>query len=290
MATSTIGILHPGEMGVSLAAAARHGGHDVLWASGGRSSATAARALEHGLVDAVDLGGLCTRCDLIVSICPPHAAEEVAAAVVAGGFRGVFVDANAIAPARMRRIAAALVAAGIEVVDGGVIGGPAWTPGSTWLYLAGARAGEVAAAFGAGPLATEVLGPEVGTASALKMCYAATTKGTTALLAAVLGSAERLGVRAALEAQWNRDEPGSAERSTERVRRSTRKAWRFAGEMDEIAATFDAAGLPPGFHAAAADLYRRLAPFKGTPGLPELEAVLAALLEDAASGTPEGTG
>jgi 3-hydroxyisobutyrate dehydrogenase-like beta-hydroxyacid dehydrogenase len=289
MATSTIGILHPGEMGVSLAAAARSGGHDVLWASSGRGDATAARALEHGLVDAVDVGGLCARCDLIVSICPPHAAEEVAAAVVAGGFRGVFVDANAIAPARMRRIAAASEAAGIDVVDGGVIGGPAWTPGSTWLYLAGNRAAEVATAFGAGPLATEVLGPEVGTASALKMCYAATTKGTTALLAAVLGSAERLGVRAALESQWNRDEPGSAERSTERVRRSTRKAWRFAGEMDEIAATFDAAGLPPGFHAAAADLYRRLAPFKGAPELPELEAVLAALLDDEAFGTGAGT-
>jgi 3-hydroxyisobutyrate dehydrogenase-like beta-hydroxyacid dehydrogenase len=190
----------------------------------------------------------------------------------------------------MRRIDADLSVAGIDVVDGGVIGGPAWTPGSTWLYLAGARAGEVASAFGEGPLATETLGPEVGTASALKMCYAAATKGTTALLAAVLGSAERLGVRAALQSQWNRDEPGSAERSAERVRRSTRKAWRFAGEMDEIAATFDAAGLPPGFHAAAADLYRRLAPFKGAPGLPELETVLAALLEDDASGTPAGTG
>lgn len=289
MATSTIGILHPGEMGTSLAAAARHGGHEVLWASGGRSAATRARAHEHGLVDAVDVATLCARCDLILSICPPHAAEEVAAEVIAGGFRGVFVDANAIAPARMERIGAAATAAGIAVVDGGVIGGPAWTPGGTWLYLSGTRAPEVATAFGAGPLATEALGPMVGTASALKMCYAATTKGTAALMAAVLASAERLGVRGALESQWDRDEPGSAERSSARVRRSTRKAWRFAGEMDEIAATFDAAGLPPGFHAAAADLYRRLAPFKGAPGLPELEAVLAALLDHEAAGTPDGT-
>jgi 3-hydroxyisobutyrate dehydrogenase-like beta-hydroxyacid dehydrogenase len=285
MGPSTIGILHPGEMGISLAAAARHGGHTVVWASGGRSADTSARAHEHGLEDAVDVATLCARCGLIVSICPPHAAEAVAAEVVAGGFRGVFVDANAIAPARMQRIEAAATAAGIDVVDGGVIGGPTWTPGTTWLYLSGRRAPEVAAAFGGGPLTTEVLGPIVGTASALKMCYAATTKGTTALWAAVLASAERLGVRAALESQWDRDEPGSAARTSERVRRSTRKAWRFAGEMDEIAATFGAAGLPPGFHAAAADLYRRLAPFREAREAPELEAVLAALLDGEAPGT-----
>jgi 3-hydroxyisobutyrate dehydrogenase-like beta-hydroxyacid dehydrogenase len=164
-------------------------------------------------------------------------------------------------------------------VDGGVIGGPAWTPGGTRLYLSGPRAPEVAVRFGAGPLVTEVLGPEVGTASALKMCYAATTKGTTALLAAALASAERLDVRVALEAQWTREDPGSAERVGERVRRSSRKAWRFAGEMDEIAATFAAAGLPPGFHAAAAELYRRLAGYRDAADLPGLEEVLAALPE-----------
>jgi 3-hydroxyisobutyrate dehydrogenase-like beta-hydroxyacid dehydrogenase len=279
MATSTIGILHPGEMGVSLAAAARQGGHAVLWASSGRSDATSARAHEHGLVDAIDVAALCARCDLIVSICPPHAAEAVAASVAACRFDGVFVDANAIAPARMARIGTELAAVGIDVVDGGVVGGPAWTPGDTRLYLSGTRAPEVAAAFGAGPLATEVLGPEVGTASALKMCYASTTKGTTAMLAAALAAAERLGVRPALEAAWTRDDPGSAERAGARVRRSTRKAWRFAGEMDEIAATFSAAGLPPGFHAAAGDLYRRLAGYKDAPDLPDLTEVLAVLVE-----------
>jgi 3-hydroxyisobutyrate dehydrogenase-like beta-hydroxyacid dehydrogenase len=284
MTTSTIGVLHPGEMGVSLAVAAQQGGHRVLWASAGRGAATRARATEHAFDDVGDLATLCARSDLILCICPPHAAEAVAAAVVDGGFGGVYVDANAIEPARMRRIERALTAAGIDVVDGGVIGGPAWTPGSTYLYLSGVRAPEVAAAFGAGPLATETLGPEVGTASALKMCYAATTKGTTALLAAALASAERLGVRAALEAQWARDDPGSAERSGERVRRSARKAWRFAGEMEEIAATFAAAGLPSGFHAAAAELYRRLAPYKDAPDPPSLAEVLAALLE----GDPAG--
>ena len=273
---SRIGFLHPGAMGVSLAATAARGGHEALWASAGRSAATRARATEHGLVDVGTLDALCARADVVVSICPPHAAEDVAAAVARSGFRGTFVDANAIAPTRVARIAADLIEHGIEAVDGGVIGGPAWTPG-TWLHLSGPRASEVAALFAAGPLAAHVLGPDVGTASALKMVYAARTKGTTALLLAVLGAAERLGVREALEAQWEADAAGTTAEAHDRARRATRKAWRFAGEMDEIAATFEDVGVPSGFHGAAAEVYRTLAGFKDADPLPELDAVLAAL-------------
>ncbi len=272
-----IGFLHPGAMGVSLAATAARGGHEVLWASAERSAATRARAGEHGLADVGTLGELCARANVVVSICPPHAAEDVAAAVADAGFRGTFVDANAIAPARMKRIAADLTARGIGVVDGGVIGGPAWTPG-TCLHLSGARAAEVAGLFDAGPLATNVVGPDVGTASGLKMVYAARTKGTTALLVAVLGAAERLGVRGALEAQWEADAAGTAAEAHDRARRVTRKAWRFAGEMDEIAATFAAAGMPSGFHEAAGDVYRALTGLKDAEPLPELDDVLAALV------------
>jgi 3-hydroxyisobutyrate dehydrogenase-like beta-hydroxyacid dehydrogenase len=271
----TIGFLHPGEMGVSLAATALRGGHRALWASEGRSPATRDRAADNGLTDAGSVGALCARSDLLVSICPPHAAAAVAAAVADAGFRGTFVDANAIAPERVVGIGRRLAGAGIEVVDGGVIGGPAWTPG-TRLVLSGGRAAEVAAAFAAGPLATEVLGPELGTASALKMAYASVTKGTTALLVAALAAAEGHGVRAALARQWDLDEPGAGDARGERARRVTRKAWRFAGEMEEIAATFEAAGVPGGFHAAAAELYRRLAGLGGAAELPALTQVLAA--------------
>ncbi len=271
-----IGFLHPGAMGVSLAATVVQGGHEALWASAGRSAATRARADEHGLVDVGTLVALCARAHVVVSICPPHAAEDVAGAVAAAGFRGTYVDANAIAPARMTRIAADLSARGIEVVDGGVIGGPAWTPG-TALHLSGAHAAAVAALFGGGPLATHVVGPDVGTASALKMVYAARTKGTTALLLAVLGAADRLGVRDALEAQWDADAAGTTAEAHERALRTTRKAWRFAGEMEEIATTFVAAGMPSGFHEAAAEVYWSLAGLKDADPLPELDDVLAAL-------------
>jgi hypothetical protein len=160
-------------------------------------------------------------------------------------------------------------------VDGGIIGGPAWEPGTTWLYLSGETAQEVASCFSAGPIETLV----IGKASALKMCYAAWTKGSTALLCAILAAAHKLDVWEELQEQWSRDWPGFPEQSIGRVRRVTAKAWRFAGEMEEISATFHEAGLPGGFHGAAAALYRRIAPFKAAPTTPPLGDVVAALLQ-----------
>jgi 3-hydroxyisobutyrate dehydrogenase-like beta-hydroxyacid dehydrogenase len=272
-----LGILHPGEMGQSIAAAAQKAGHTVYWTSDGRSAATEARAKRLGLRDAGSLDELCRRCSIVVSVCPPHAAEAVAESVLAGGFRGLYLDLNAIAPQRAVRLAQAMAAAGAEFVDGGLIGGPAWEPGGTWLYLSGPAASRAAACFAGSLLETTVLGDEVGQASALKMCYSAYSKGITALLCAALAAAEGLGVRAALERQWSRDGSGFAAQAEGRARRATAKAWRFTGEMDEIAATFEAVGLPGGFHHAAGELYQRMAGFKDAPALPLLEAVLAAL-------------
>lgn len=278
---------HPGEMGISIAATLQNGGHTVFWASEGRGPQTRARAEQHALHDALTLAHLCERCSVIVSVCPPHAAETVAADVLSHHFDGIYLDANAISPQRARRMAHAFAAAGATFVDSGIIGGPAWSPHSTWLYLSGAAAEDAAGCFAAGPLEVVVLGESAGQASALKMCYAAYTKGTTALLAASLAAAEALGVRPALEGQWSREGSDLAEGAAQRVRRVTRKAWRFAGEMDEIADTLGEAGAPEGFHRAAGDVYRRMTDFKDRPELPPLEDVLAALLiEDLTGGRP----
>ena len=277
-----VGILHPGNMGVSIAATARNSGCEVFWASEGRSAQTRERAAGHGLRDASHLASLCRSCDVIVSVCPPHAAEEVAAQVLRHGFAGLYLDANAISPQRATRIGERMATAGVTFVDGGIVGGPAWRPGSTWLYLSGPAAPAVADCFSAGPLETVVMGEEIGKASALKMCYAAWTKGSTALLGGVLAAASDLGVWDELARRWDQDWQGMAGQSEDRVRQSAAKAWRFAGEMEEIASTFEAAGLPGGFHAAAADLYRRLAGFKDAPTAPPFGEVLAALLRAAA--------
>jgi 3-hydroxyisobutyrate dehydrogenase-like beta-hydroxyacid dehydrogenase len=274
----TVGIIHPGNMGVSVAGSAKAGGHDVCWASEGRSMQTRERAEKIGLHDLGTVAALCERCSILLSVCPPHAAEEVAGQVLQIGFTGLYLDGNAISPQRVQHMGRRLTAGGVSFVDGGIVGGPAWEPGQTWLYLAGERAGRVARLFEGGPLETTVLGPEVGQASALKMCYAAWTKGSTALRSAIVATASELGVWPDLEVQWERDWPGFPQESVDRMRRVTAKAWRFAGEMDEIAATFEAAGLPGGFHAGAGEIYRRLAGFKDAPETPSLEEVLEALL------------
>ena len=278
MTHQNVGILHPGDMGASIAASARNGGHTVYWVSDGRSAQTRERAEKHGLVDAGSLAHLCKTCTVILSVCPPDAAENVARDVLAHGFTGLYVDANAIAPQRAEQIGQLMREAGATLVDGGIIGGPAWKPGATWLYLSGEAANEATALFAAGPLETSVIGGEIGKASALKMCFAAYTKGSTALLCASLAAAESLGVRAELAEQWSRDGSNAAEQNAQRARTVTAKAWRFAGEMEEIAATFSEAGVPDGFHLAAADIYQRLAEFKGASETPSLDNVLAALL------------
>ena len=215
---------------------------------------------------------------MIISICPPHAAEEVARSVGEAEFRGLYLDANAISPQRARKLGQIMETKNIHFVDGGIIGGPAWTPHETWLYLSGERADEISSSFSNGPLETKIIGDEIGRASALKMCYAAYTKGTTALLSAILAAAESLDVREELYQQWDRDESGFSEQVNRRVRRVTAKAWRFEGEMKEIASTFHEADLPEGFHLAAAEIYQRMADFKGANEPPSLPDILNQLL------------
>ncbi len=275
---SKIGILHPGEMGVSIAASAINNGHQVHWLSMDRSNKTRARATKHNLIAVDSVSQFFQSCEIIISVCPPHAAEEVAHSVAESGFEGLYLDANAISPQRAIKIGQVLEAQGIRFVDGGIIGGPAWTPGETWLYLSGELAQEIAACFANGPLETKIIGGEIGKASALKMCYAAYSKGTTALLAAILATAESLGVREELYEQWNMDDQRFSEQVDRRGRRVTAKAWRFEGEMKEIASTFGDASLPDGFHEAAAEIYHRMAKFKNANETPLLADVLKSLI------------
>ena len=260
--SESIGVINPGDMGVSIAASAVHNGHHVYWASQGRSADTRKRAEENHLIDAGTLEEVCKQCSIILSVVPPSASEEVAEQVIAQKFKGTFADLNAISPQRAQRIGERLEANGIKFVDGGIIGPPAWATNTTWLSLSGKSSSTIAALFTNGPLRTETLGDRVGDASALKMCYGAYTKGHTALIAGVLGTAANSGVRDALMRRWAADGSGLDKSAAGRVARITDRAWRWVGEMDEIASTFEHASMPRGFHDAAGDIYRRLAQFK----------------------------
>jgi len=277
MTGQRIGILHPGQMGIVVAVSARNSGNEVYWVSEQRGAATQKRASDAGLRDAVTLSKLCDLCPVIVSVCPPEFADEIAEQVAERSYRGTYVDANAISPERTQRIADRMKECGARFVDGGIIGPPAMTRNRTWLYLAGEHAAGIAPCFSSGPIEVEVLAGGIGRASALKMCFAAYSKGSIALATAVLGAAEQLGVFEDLKRQWNRSGPSLPQLERE-ISRAAPKAWRFTGEMHEIAATLQSAGMPPEFHQAAAEIFRRLETFKDLAP-PSMANVLATLLK-----------
>jgi len=231
-------------MGAAIGDALRERGHDVLWASEGRSDESRARAA--ALRDVGTLAALVDEAELILSVCPPHAALEVARATQ--GFAGTYVDANAISPMH----AAEIGALHPRFVDGGIIGPPPRAAGETRLYLSGADASEVGAVF-AGSIVDARVVPD---ASALKMAYAAWSKGTAALLLAVRDVARHFGVEDALADEWRLSQPELFDRLASAERSAAKKGWRWVGEMEEIADTFDAADAPDGFHRAAAEVYR----------------------------------
>jgi 3-hydroxyisobutyrate dehydrogenase-like beta-hydroxyacid dehydrogenase len=261
-------------MGAVLGRVLRERGHDVVWASGGRSAETRRRAEAAGLRDVGTVDAVAEAADVILSVCPPHAAEDVARSFE--GFRGLFVDANAVSPATVRAVAEA--ASAERFVDGGIVGSPPVEPGATRLYLSGPHAADVAKLFTGTLVDARVLSDEIGAASAMKMVYAAWTKGTAALLLAIRTAARAEGIEDALVDEWRGSLPELVERSRGAARSAARKGWRWGFEMQEIAATFAAAGVPDGFHRAAAEIFRR------SPRLDDatLEEVLAALATDPA--------
>lgn len=277
----TIGLLHPGEMGATVGAAARENEVQVVWASGGRGPTTCGRADAAGLTDVETLSSLVERSRIILGVCPPHAATEVARAVAGQRFAGVYVDANAVSPATVRDTQRIVEAGGASFVDGGIIGPPAVTPGTTRLYLSGAESARVAECFRRGPLEARVLDGPPGAASALKMAYAAWTKGSAALLIAIRTLAIHEGVDAALIREWELSQSELPGRSAGAVRSNARKAWRFSGEMEEIADTFAAAGLPDGFHRSAAEVYRRMTDYKDAVHPPSVEEAATRVLAEA---------
>jgi 3-hydroxyisobutyrate dehydrogenase-like beta-hydroxyacid dehydrogenase len=272
----TIALLHPGEMGAAIGAGLIARGHRVLWSSAGRGASTRKRAQDAGLEDVETLARAVQAADIVFCVCPPHAAMELAHAVAACGFGGIYVDANAVSAETTRAVGRVVEAAGASYVDAGIIGPPPVPGASARLYLCGGRAGEIAPLFEGCIMQAIALAGPVGAASALKVCYAAWNKGATALLAGIRALAAQEGVDAALLSEWKISMPDVPKRS-ERITVSARKAWRWIAEMEEIAASFEAAGLPAGFHLAAAEIYRRLEGFKDAAKPPALAEVTAAL-------------
>ena len=270
-----VAVLHPGAMGASVAAAIGTAGHEVIGVTKGRSQATSDRARGAQVSFIETLEEAMSMVDVVVSICPPEAALDVARDVQETGYEGIYVDGNAVSPQTAVAIGELF---GNRFVDGGIVGPPARRSGTTRFYLSGALANDVVGLFVDTLVTAQVISGGAGSASALKMCYAAYTKGSSALVMAVRALAESNGVTEALLAEWDLSQKGLRDSSERTALGTSPKAWRFEGEMLEIASTFDAAGLPAGFHRAAAEIYERMAHFKNEDPA-SLDQVIETLLD-----------
>lgn len=284
MSSDKILLLHPGEMGAGIGERLVAKGLTVCWVGDGRSADTRRRADEIGLQDCGTLAQGLETCDLVISVCPPHGAVDLARLVAAEGYQGRYVDANAIAPANSQQIGQIVSTAGAQFTDGGIIGPPPTGGGKCRLYLSGGQATELQALLDAPPLTVIALPGEAGAASALKMCFAGWNKARIGLIMNLRALAHVHGVEDALFQEWQVMDPAvmrfiDDKQPAGSVMASARKAWRWGPEMTEIAATFGDAGLPAAYHDGAADVFNRLSGFKDRRDIPDFDEIAAALLK-----------
>ena len=262
MSSKTVAILSPGDMGHAVGRALKAGGHEVVTSLAGRSAHSRRLAEKGGLRDLGSLEAVVGAADVVLSILPPEAAPGLADAV-AGAMRRtdarpVYVDCNAVAPETMRGIARSIEAAGAPVLDAGIIGRAPGHGVPTRFYVSGADVSPLQA-LAREDILVKALGPEIGRASAMKMVYAANTKGTFTLQTAVLIAARQLGLDRELAEELQFSQKETYARMQAVVPRIPADAGRWIGEMEEIQKTFEAAGVTPGFHQGAAWIFRLLA-------------------------------
>lgn len=262
MTTSCIAVLAPGDMGHAVGKVLGEYGNDVITCLAGRSARTRGLAAKGNFRDVPDLETLVREADLILSILPPAKAlaqaQDLAAAMKAAGATAVYVDCNAVSPATAAEVGAVMADVGAPFIDCGIIG-LAPIPGrSTRFYVSGPDTAPMVALDGQGITVID-MGGAVGRASGLKMAYAGLTKGTNALYTAVLMLAHRLDLFDDLIAEFEDSQQAALKRMRGSVQRLPADAGRWVREMEEIAATYRDAGLPGGFHDAAADIFRILA-------------------------------
>ena len=261
MSLPVLAILMPGDMGHAVGRTLRQHGHRVLTCLDGRSQRTRGLAEAAGLEDAGDLKSLVGEADMILSILPPAyalpQAEDVAKAMGQAATTPVYVDCNAISPMLSAKVGGVIEGAGAPYIDAGIIGLAPGKGTPPRFYVSGADTAPMEALHGKG---IEVLALEggVGAASGIKMCYAALTKGKWTLQTAVLLTAEQLGLSEVLCEEFAHSQPGELKFMRQRVPRLPADSQRWIGEMEEIAATFADAGVPPGFHEGAAEVFRLL--------------------------------
>ena len=258
MAIKTVAIISPGDMGSGIGKVLVQEGYQVLTCLEGRSPLTKELALKSGFQDTPNIGTLLSQADCLISIVPPESAlsvaQEVAGQIQPANSGLIYVDCNAIAPQTALKVAEIIESAGARFVDGGIIGSPPERKGLTRVYLSGPDKSEVLELHGQN-LEFRDLGDKIGTASALKMCYASQTKGTTALWLHTIITAQSLGVLDALRNEWSLSHPPLWGRMEDNLPTVPHRAGRWISEMKEIALTMEGIGLTPDAFEGAAAMY-----------------------------------
>jgi 3-hydroxyisobutyrate dehydrogenase-like beta-hydroxyacid dehydrogenase len=249
-------------MGSGVGGALKKNGLRVLTALDGRSNASKQRAAEEGFEDVGSLDELVTTSDLILSILVPSEAEtfaqNCAEAIVRTHSDGVAVaDCNAVSPATGMKIGEIISAAGGKFIDAGIIGGTPRRGAVPRFYASGEHAPILGELDGKGISVPVMEGP-IGRASGLKMVYAALTKGTSALYVSTLMTAKSLGLYDDLISELETSQQGTLA-GMERTKTVSAQAFRWIGEMEEIAATFADAGSSPNTHKGAAETFQKIA-------------------------------
>ena len=261
MEVRKVAILSPGEMGHSVGRCLLDGGFDVATCLTGRSARTRSLSEAAGIRDVPDLDDLVRGADLVLAILVPDQAAplacEVAASMERTGAAPAYADCNAVSPDTAREIGGVITGAGGRFIDAGIIGGPPGADEKTRFYASGPYETILTQLDGHGIL-VRPLGGEVGRASGIKMCYASVTKGISALHAAALIAAETMDLSEELLTEFSESQSQRL-KAMGGVNSLSAKAFRWIGEMREIAATYDQAGVTPHFHEGAAEIFRLIA-------------------------------
>ena len=260
MVVKTVGIMSPGDMGSGVGGILVRSGLRVITSLKGRSEASSTRAAEQGIVDIGSLDDVVASSDLMLSILVPSEALAFAASaaesIVRTNSHVAFADCNAVSPATGVKIGKIITAAGGMFIDAGIIGGSPRTGAIPRFYASGEHAGILAELDGKG-ISVPVMRGAVGRASGLKMLYAALTKGTAALHASTLMAAKSLGLFDDLIHELEQSQSGTLT-AMGRVNSISAQAFRWIGEMEEIASTFEDAGVTPNIHAGAAETFQKI--------------------------------
>ncbi|HIF44168.1 MAG TPA: NAD(P)-dependent oxidoreductase [Dehalococcoidia bacterium] len=261
MSIESVAILSPGDMGHAIGQLLRENELKVFTCLTGRSDRTRELSEKAGIIDVPNLNVLVEQSDVVMSItvseAVPSLCHEIADAVKATGTDLLFGECNAIAPSLSAEMQKVLNEGGARYVDASIIGGPPRNGNSPRLYVSGDNATEFEQLKDFG-LDVRNLGTELGRASGIKMCYAAMTKGTTALHAELLIAAEKMGLREELMAEFAGGQQAVITRMEGWIPTMPAKSRRWVSEMEEIEATFRELGLTPDIFKGVADMYRMI--------------------------------